>query len=326
MRSFVLVAFVFGCARAAPPAEVAPAPAAAPEVAATEIEPSVPAELSSWAWSSISVASGKVAEVRQVPSAKGVCKVSAAVGSETVWSIDACLATSDDLRYVSPDALALVVLKPLPSTDEVTLGAVYRKGQRVLALTPTSLHLAANTTRMEANRFLWLGTREQREVAEGVDVQLLDGSSLVIRFDGQAPAARATRPGSVAQQACSPCSYTDAEGVYHLVDSAEEIPAQYRPQAGRILGSVQRAVATPITPSPPAAPEPAPRRRRHRSDPAPAESEQPDVPRNELGEDFIQYNTRLMEQALHPTTDFDAKCIDNSGASVPCSEIGMQSY
>ncbi len=33
--------------------------------------------------------------------------------------------------------------------------------------------------------------------------------------------------------ACSPCSYTDADGTFHIVDSLEQVPARYRPRAPR---------------------------------------------------------------------------------------------
>jgi hypothetical protein len=113
--------------------------------------------------------------------------------------------------------------------------------------------------------------------------------------------------------------------VYHLVESAEEIPAQYRRQAGRILGSIQHADAVPITYRPPSFAQPSVPVRRPAAPAAPAPS-QPAVFRNELGENFLQYNERLREQALYPKTEFNAKCIDNSGEQVPCSQTRMQSH
>jgi hypothetical protein len=64
----------------------------------------------------------------------------------------------------------------------------------------------------------------------------------------------------------------------------------------------------------------------------PAQPQIPDPNRNSLGENFIEYNTRLANEAgaapnaPPPKFDATAKCIDNSGASVPCSETGMQAH
>ncbi len=49
----------------------------------------------------------------------------------------------------------------------------------------------------------------------------------------------------------------------------------------------------------------------------------PDPNRNSLGENFIEYNNRITG-TLPQTSAPKATCIDNSGASVPCSQIGMQ--
>lgn len=32
---------------------------------------------------------------------------------------------------------------------------------------------------------------------------------------------------------CSPCSYTDEEGTFHIVDAPDQVPPQYRPRPPR---------------------------------------------------------------------------------------------
>jgi hypothetical protein len=331
MRYFVLIALLCSCRREAPPL---PAEAVA-EPSGVKEQP-VPPELWSWSWSSVSVAGGTVAEVRQSASARGHCRVSASLGSKPLWSVDACLATRDEFRFVSPDGQALVVLKPMPDADDAALGAVYRAGERALALTQTSLHLPASGARIEANKLHWLSAREQRETPEGVEVQLLDGSVRVIRFDGAAIAvpssevlsARQATAAAVAE--CSPCSYTDADGVYHLVENAEEIPAQYRRRAGRIRGSIQRADAVAVTYRPPSFAEPSERvygGAPSASLPAEPAPSGPPVFRNELGENALEYATRIGTPSQFQATNPRAppnRCIDNSGAHVPCEQIGMR--
>jgi hypothetical protein len=143
--------------------------------------------------------------------------------------------------------------------------------------------------------------------------------------------------------------FDDSAGVYHVVDSASEIPAQYRKQAGRIRGAVQRADASPAPQSAQAA-WPAGQKTAS-GQPAMTEAQaikamdeemrqrlvqpqaqpQTDPNWNSLRENFIEYNNRIANQAgapnaPPPTFDAKAKCIDNSGASVPCSETGMQGH
>jgi hypothetical protein len=295
MRYFVLIALLCSCRRQVPPAP----PVEAAAESSGEEEQAVPPELWSWSWSSVSVATGALAQVRQTASAKGRCQVSASVGSKRLWSVEACIAKREDLRFASSDALALVVLNPLPDVDDATLGAVYRKGARVFVLTPASLHLPASATRIEGNKLHWLGAREQREMPEGVEVQLLDGSVRMIRFDGGPIAVPASglQDKALPTAECSPCAYTDVDGVYHLVDDADEIPAQYRGRAGRIRGSIQHAVAVPVTYRPPSS----------------LESSKP-----------VRRAARATTPA--PTGDLDVKCLDSSGAKVPCAQIGIQIF
>ena len=159
--------------------------------------------------------------------------------------------------------------------------------------------------------------------AEGVEVQLLDGSVQTIRFDarGLAPqpaVAAVSAPAPAARTAdCSPCAYTDSSGTYHVVESAAEVPPEYRSQTGRIRGSVQRADAVLHRPSTPeedfekAREEGAAQNRAALAeynrkwnslhpDAYPVlralnegREIEPPVKRNELGEDFIQYTNRI---------------------------------
>jgi|SRR6266481_122654 len=358
-KLLVLVLLLAACRK---PVEDPPAAAPDPQASAAAAEEAPPEELAHLFWSSVSeTGTGALAEVRQTATARGRCRVSSALGPQKLWSADACIATRKQMRFVSPDGVAVVVLDPLPDSDETKLGTLWREGRHVADLTPTSLRLARDATRIEGGKVHWLGPRDQKATSEGVQVQLINGSPFLIRFDGrgieasqpqpqQPPPPQAARAVAAPMEAetCSPCSYTDSAGVYHLVQNASEVPAQYRKQAGRIRGSVQRVDALPAPqsgqPVLPAAQSMAvsqpemteAQARKALLDEArnrPADPQIPDPNRNSLGEDFIEYNRRIAEQAGQggpnappPKFDAKAKCIDNSGASVPCSETGMQAH
>jgi len=230
MRWFILVTFLCGCTRAAPPAAV-------PEVQV------VPQALVPWTWSTLGVTSGVVAEVRQESSQKGHCVVTASLGSQKVWSTAKCLAMKDDLRFVSADATTLIVLKSRPEAESSDFALVYRNGNRTAALTAGALHLPASAVRDDAGALTWVAPREPREMATGVEVELLDGSSLVVGFDGTSkvtPAALSSAAIPAGAEACAPCSYTDKDGVYHFVETAGDVPLQYRAVAHSVRGSVLR--------------------------------------------------------------------------------------
>lgn len=229
------------------------------------------------------------------------------------------------LRFASPDGASALVIDPSPDFDDLKLGGLWRDGRQIATFTPASLRLPPAATRIEAGKFRWLSAEPPRASADGVELRLLDGSRLLLRFDGRGLEALPSQPVKVQPKAevCSPCAYTDGQGVYHVVETASEIPPQFRSQAGRIRGDVQHADAAP---PPPPEPEFEPV---HVSPPPrfvnpPAQQQRPrDSTRNELGENFIEYTRRL---TMPPKTDLDAKCIDNSGEWVPCSETGVQPH
>jgi len=339
-RIFVIALLLAACRK---PVEDPPA-AEGQQAAAAVVEEAPPPEVADLVWSSVSESGvGALAEVRQSATARGRCRVTAALGAQKLWSVDACIATRKEMRFVSPDGIAVVVIDPLPDSDETKLGALWREGRHVVDLTPASMRLPQSATRTEGGKLHWLGPADPKAIPEGVQVQLVNGSSHLIRFDGRGieapppPQSVQAVAGPAASETCAPCSYTDSAGVYHVVESATEIPPEYRKQAGRIRGTVQRADASPTQP-PAQAASPASGRAAS-SEPVMTEQQAikalreearqapvqrpPDPNRNSVGENFIEYNNRITG-TLPQTSAPKATCIDNSGASVPCSQIGMQ--
>ncbi|TMB39501.1 MAG: hypothetical protein E6J62_01945 [Deltaproteobacteria bacterium] len=300
----LLLALLCGCRREAR----APVLVEVPAVAV----PPAPPQFAPQSWSTISVGAGVVAEVRQTATARDRCHVSGALAGTKVWSLDACLASFEDLRFVSPDGVALVVLQTAPDAEQATVGAVFRKGARIATLTPASLHLRAYAMHIEGGKLHWLASGEQRETPDGVEVQLLDGSSTLIRFDARSSEPEGGVPDAPAVAAaveeCSPCSYTDADGDAVPVRRATT-PAiartEWTPPAENWSKSPTLTVPSRTVPAPPTTPDPA---------------------RNELGENFIQYTARIGAQAAMggPPVDPNIKCIDNSGNKVSCRDLGLR--
>ncbi|HEY2803374.1 MAG TPA: hypothetical protein VGJ67_05590 [Actinomycetota bacterium] len=161
---------------------------------------------------------------------------------------------SDDRRFVSADAATLVVLKARPESERGDFGAIYRKGDRAAVLTAGSLHLPGSAIHGAGYNLAWLAPREARETPTGVEVELLDGSLLVVGFDGKSAVTPSVLSSpavaAVPTENCAPCSYTDAEGVYHYVETAAEVPEQYRGVARGVRGGVYREENVVIVRSP----------------------------------------------------------------------------
>jgi len=160
--------------------------------------------------------------VRQTATARGQCRVSAALGAQRLWSADACIATRKQMRFVSPDAAAALVLDPLPDSDEIKLGALWREGRHVADLTPASLRLARDATRIEGGRLHWLDPRDQKAIPEGVQVQLL---KWIAALD---PLRRARHRSSAAAAAGRPRGRARGTGETDVGDAAMLSPSSLR--------------------------------------------------------------------------------------------------
>jgi hypothetical protein len=243
---------IAACHKSEPPPIIA-APVPAP------VAQRVPPELESLNWSSVSEAPGELVEMVQTAFKKGSCHVVARVGSRESWSADACLATRLQLRFLSPDGDSLLVLLPSPATEgqpinDVRVGTLYKRGVEIAKLTPGSL--GYSHAQAAGHQLLWLGARDQKAKADGVEVQLSDGTTQLIRFDGtallqaapvvQAAASAKTMASPAVETVCQPCAYTDDEGTYHLAQSLDEIPAKYRSQATRTRAAVSMGAAPPV--------------------------------------------------------------------------------
>lgn len=241
MREVLVLVAVLGCHRAPP---VAQADLAEPA------EVSVPPELESLHWSTVAEPQGPLVEVVQTPLASDRCRVTAKVGARQAWSVNACLASRADLRFLSPDGTTLIVLSPAPEAESSDLsgtriGTIYRLGVQLAALTPRALGFTS--ARAEGGHLRWLGERDQRAGADGVLLQTADGAMRTIRWDAEGLNASLAGPAAASSHAvqCVPCSYTDDQGTYHLADSLEDVPEQYRARARRPQGTINIADAVP---------------------------------------------------------------------------------
>ena len=259
-RAGLALLFAVSCRRATPVEEVPPPPAQ-PEVAvATPVPEEPPPQLELLTWSTVAEgAAGPVVQIRQRASAPKRCRAEVTVGGEPRWSVDRCLATRLQLRFLSPDGAAVLVLDPAPElsagqpAELAVLGRLWRQGAPPRELTPSALRLSPGAVRPEGGIVRWLGERDQRASAQAVEVQLADGTTKAIRFDG-ADLAAPPAPAVAARGApppCNPCSYTDDQGTFHMVENADEIPAKYRKRASRVRPVENRADAIAVSGPPP---------------------------------------------------------------------------
>jgi hypothetical protein len=229
-----------------------PPPAAAPEVAAVPVPPGMELLF----WSTVAEAGGPLVQLRQTATARDRCHAEVTVGGEPRWSVEACVGTRLQLRFLSPDGERALVLEPAPEVsdqqpiDLTSLGRLWRHGAAAIDLSPNALRLRPGAFRVEAGVVRWLGDRDQRVSAQGVEVQLADGSLRLLRFDGAdlatpPPPPKLRQASSQPQATCNPCSYTDEQGVYHMVENAGQIPEKFRAQASQVRAIENRADATP---------------------------------------------------------------------------------
>jgi hypothetical protein len=248
---------VIACARRAPEAAAQPAPAAPPESP-------VPPQLAPLHWSTVAeLGAGALVMVEQKAASAGRCKVRCTEGNRELWSMEACVATRADWRFLSADGSGLLVVHVSPSIDdrrpaEVPLVDLYRAGAFARTFRAGDLFGDPSSLRVEAGRLMWVSlAQDPRVLAAGVELSLSDGRRTVLPFTADAQGAPAPRPVVVpaaksAGTCPNPCAYTDDAGTYHLVESLDEIPAKYRARAAALRSdSIQIVSGSPAPPTGP---------------------------------------------------------------------------
>lgn len=276
----VLCAVAGSCRKSPPPP---PAPTPAPEA---EAPAAAPAEAPAWRARS---ADGEWT-LEQFIDAAGACRATASSKQGPGWTAATCLATANQLPFLSADGQTLIVLEPTPrfagdgawaSADVVRR---FVKGALVEQVPASALVADGEKLTRYTRYFGWakgaggvLGDAP-RLSPDGAAVLLetADGRTARLGFDGQrtvspVPVAAAAEPPAADPAAprpgCRPgqlCQYVDEQGTTQFTDGAS-VPARFRAKARPVDAQLG------VMETPPAAPAKVPPGAQAMNDPSPAE-------------------------------------------------------
>ncbi|ATB37188.1 hypothetical protein CYFUS_002609 [Cystobacter fuscus] len=280
----VVLVFV-GCQRSSEP--VAPAEVielsldggseaapASPLAAEGRDTPGLAEEKPEVSWTALS-ADGR-AEVRQTRALGGKgCTTSSTVSTpfartEVMWKWDTCVATREQLKFVSPDGHRLLVLDSLPGLvgqewRGLELVTLYEQGLRLKFLRAGTAVRAPEVRREPFSGLAWVkgtvglpGTPPKyTDDGKAIEFETVDGRTFQLGFDGAGfpPPAEEAR-AFVAEEGLY--RYTDERGTTRVVNSVDDIPERYRSRAARVRGEVSvQPASKPQAPPPSAKEEPA---------------------------------------------------------------------
>jgi hypothetical protein len=238
---------------AKPTVASAPAPTAAP--AATPLPANAIPE-QSW---TVRSADGLV-ELRQLALRNGKdtrCETSSMVtspldGTNVAWKWNTCIATPEQLKFVSPDGKRVIVLEPLPTSaqgewKQVEVATLYEHGLRMRSTTLGTLTEALDTAPTPSRRFAWAkGTAgvpgtAPRYTSDGAEIEgeTVDGRSFRVGFQGQGFPEPAKSSTTVAMY-----RYEDDKKMSHFVGAIGDIPERYRSRAVPVQSEVDLLVAS----------------------------------------------------------------------------------
>jgi hypothetical protein len=233
-------------AEAKPAAEsaLAPTPASAAPLPANA--------LAEQSWS-VRSADGLV-ELRQLALRDGKdtrCESSATVtspldGENVAWKWNTCLATREQLKFVSPDGKRVIVLEPSPTSVQgdwksVEVATLYEHGLRMSGTTAGALVESLDTAPEPSQRFAWLKGTAPRYTSNGAEVEaeMVDGRSFRLGFQGQGFPEPSKGSTTVAMY-----RYEDNQKTSHFVANLADIPERYRSRAVPVRSEVDLLVAS----------------------------------------------------------------------------------
>ncbi len=147
----------------------------------------------------------------QVAEGKG-CRFTAKKDGAVVWTAARCLAEKQDLRFLSNDGKALLVLFPFPDSARgikaARAGELWRQGKRVASWTVGQMVKDVKPLVTTSRHFYWLeGGMGQPGVPPGlaadgraVELSTLDRRSFRLGFDGSLKPSKAADPLKAAKQ------------------------------------------------------------------------------------------------------------------------------
>lgn len=274
------------------------APEAPGEPQAAEVPPTAGDPIPDLTWSARS-ADGR-AEIQQtgLRDAKGArCTSTSTVtqpGEEpsVMWRWNTCIATTAQLRFVSPDGKRVLVIDPHPASykgpwKDVEVATLHEHGVRIAGAKAEALVTRPIELREPSLRLAWVKEgAAPRYTSDGkaVEFETVDGHAFRLGFEGE---GFPTPPEEqhVFVESAGMYRYEDEKGTVHIVGSAREVPERYRSRAASVdahvgllkvsgpLGDVEPVPSRPEPGSAPVASKTsgAPGPRENAQVPAPAE-------------------------------------------------------
>ncbi|WNG49463.1 hypothetical protein F0U60_39080 [Archangium minus] len=167
-----------------------------------------------------------------------------------VWEWNTCIATRQQLKFVSPDGTRVLVLNPLPASPQgnwkdVEVAALYEHGVRMKGVKAGALVSAPIQAREPFLHFIWvkgqagLEGEPPRYTSDGkaIEFETVEGRSVRLSFTGEGFPASSEEKQAFAE-AAGMYRYKDDKGTVHFVGSREEIPSRYRARAVRVEAEV----------------------------------------------------------------------------------------
>jgi hypothetical protein len=164
---------------------------------------------------------------------------------KVMWKWDTCIATREQLKFVSPDGKRVLAIDPLPASlqaatrwQDVEVATLYEHGVRVKGAKAGALLRTPIEVREPALRILWVKGHggfpgaPPRYSSDGkaVELDMVDGHALHLGFEGDGfPAAPEEK--HVFNASAGMYRYEDEKGTVHFVSSASEVPDAYRSRA-----------------------------------------------------------------------------------------------
>lgn len=244
----------------------------------TEVQPIAADPLPDLTWSARS-ADGR-AEIQQtgVRDATGSrCTSTSTVTPQgddpsVMWRWTTCIATTAQLRFVSPDGKRVLVIDPHPaaykgSWKDVEVVTLYEHGVRLRGAKAEALVTRPIELREPSPRLAWVKEgAAPRYTSDGkaVEFETVDGHAFRLGFEGEGFPTPPEEQHVFAESA-GMYRYEDEKGTVHIVGSAREVPERYRSRAAPVdaevgllkvsgpLGSVKSAPSQPEPRSAPVA-------------------------------------------------------------------------
>ncbi|MCY1080542.1 hypothetical protein [Archangium lansingense] len=171
---------------------------------------------------------------------------------KVMWKWDTCIATREQLKFVSPDGKRVLVIDPSPASlrtkgdwRDAEVATLYEHGVRVKGAKAGALLDSPIEVREPALRIIWVTGHggfpgaPPRYTSDGkaVEFETVDGHTPRLGFDGEGfPVAPEEKQAFTA--AADMYQYEDEKKTVHFVGSLSDVPERYRSRARPVEAQV----------------------------------------------------------------------------------------